>query len=374
MDQDTGVLTKHTLRFALIGGAAGIASTHIAALRQLPTAQIVGLADVKQEAGMARADQLGCPFFADHQQLLAKIQPDVAVIVTPHPFHAPIAIDCFAAGAHVLAEKPITVEVAQADQMNAAADAAGKLLVVNFQNRFRPVIQHAKAVIDRGEIGSLVRTLCVEPWYRTAAYYRSATWRGTWRGEGGGILMNQAPHTLDLLCYLAGVPRRVWGWTRTFRHAIEVEDQAQAMFEYANGAPGYFTSSTVEAGSALRLEIVGDRGALEIHGPHLTLKRFGQPLSQHAATAPGMWDSPSTESETLDLPGDGGGHLAVYRDLIRAIETGTPPLIDGRQGTMSLELANAITLSSFTERPVDLPLDRAAYHALLSKLRAGATE
>lgn len=373
MDQEVGATTKQALRFALIGGAAGIARTHIDALQQLPAAQIVGLADVNLEAGAARADQLGCPFFADHRRLLVESQPDVAVIVTPHPFHAPIAIDCFAAGAHVLVEKPIAVEVAEADQMNAAADAAGKLLVVNFQNRFRPVIQHAKALIDRGEIGSLVRTLCVEPWYRSAAYYRSATWRGSWRGEGGGILMNQAPHTLDLLCYLAGVPRRVWGWTRTFRHAIEVEDQAQAMFEYANGAPGYFTSSTVEAGSARRLEIVGDRGALELNGPHFTIKRFDQPLSEHSATAPGMWDSPSTQSETLDLPGDGGGHLAVYQDLIRAIETGTSPSIDGRQGTMSLELANAITLSSFTERPVDLPLDRAAYHELLLDLREGVT-
>ncbi len=186
-----------------------------------------------------------------------------------------------------LVEKPIAVEVAEADKMIAAADAARRLLAVNFQERFRPAVDAAHQFMVTGELGDLVRVLCVEPWFRTAAYYHSATWRGTWRGEGGGVLMNQAPHTLDRLCYLVGSPASVWGWTRKLRHMIETEDTAQAMLVYPNGAPGYVEVSTVEAGSPPELQIVGNRMALEFRGESLTIRRFQPSLSKFSATSPG---------------------------------------------------------------------------------------
>ena len=275
-----------TLRYAIIGGAAGIAPTHIRALQQLPGAQIVGLSDINAEGGAARAAEVGCPFFVDHREMLAELKPDVAVICAPHPFHPPLALDAFAAGAHVLVEKPIAVSVGEADTMIAAAERAGRLLVVSFQQRFRPAVEHIRGLIDAGELGELVRVLCVEPWYRPAAYYSSASWRGTWKGEGGGVLMNQAPHTLDLLCAFVGLPHKVWGWTRTIAHAIEVEDTAQAMLEYSNGAPGYLNINTVEHGLKQRIEIIGDRAALEWVGDQLTIHRFKRvaerlPRQQH---------------------------------------------------------------------------------------------
>lgn len=360
------------LRYAIIGGAAGIALTHLRALAQLDDAELVGMSDINEAGVKERAAEYNCAAFVDHREMLQELRPDVAVITTPHPFHPPIAIDCFELGAHVLVEKPIAVEVAEADAMIAAADKAGKLLAVNFQQRFRPDIEFARQLIASGELGEIVRVLCVEPWYRPAAYYRSASWRGTWKGEGGGILMNQAPHTLDLLCHLAGLPAKVWGWTRTLKHAIEVEDTAQAMFEYSNGAPGYFTSSTVEAGRKRRIQIVGDRGSIDLEGSQVTIQRFNPPMSEHRATATEMFSSPQITTETVDLPSsDGGGHLAVYRDLQRAIREGGQPRADGREGLMSLELANAITLSSYSDNAVTLPLDRGAYSALLADLRAG---
>ncbi len=363
------------LRYALIGAGASIARNHLEALARLPGTHIVGMADLDPVIGAERAAAVGCPFFLDHRELLAAVAPDVAVICAPHPFHRSLAVDCFAAGAHVLVEKPIAVDVAEAEAMIAAAEAAARLLAVNFQERFRPAVEAARQLIEAGELGNLVRVLCVEPWFRTAAYYRSASWRGTWRGEGGGVLMNQAPHTLDRLCYLAGEPASVWGWTRTLRHAIETEDTAQAMLVYSNGAPGYVEVSTLEAGTPPQLQIIGDRMALEFRGEVLTIRRFTPSLSEFSATSPEKFATPEITVETFKppegTPSGGEGHLAVHRDLQDAILSGRKPRCDGRDALASLELANAITLSSFTGRAVSLPLDRAAYSALLADLRAG---
>jgi predicted dehydrogenase len=357
------------MRYAIIGCAAGIALTHLRALADLPNATIVGMTDIAADRGAARAAEYNSPFFVDHQTMLAEVKPDIAVITTPHPFHAPIAIDCMEAGAHVLAEKPLAVEVAQGDQMIAAAERTGRTLAVSFQQRFRPAIEYARNIVESGELGELVRVLMIEPWYRTSYYYDSAGWRGTWKGEGGGVLMNQGPHPLDLLCHLAGSPAKVWGWTQTRAHSIEVEDSAQAMLEFANGAPGYLTISTVEAGVDRRLQIVGDRAALELVGENLSVLRFIPALSEHRSTVQEMWASPKVELEEVALPGDGGGHLAVYRDLEEAIASGRRPRCDGREALMSLELANAITLSSDIGQPVTLPLDRQAYSTLLRRLK-----
>jgi len=371
MESHMGTSEGSPLRYAMIGCAASIVPTHLRAFAQLPAAQIVGMADINAERGAARAAEVGCPFFVDHRALLAELRPDVAVITTPHPFHPPIAMDCFAAGVHVLVEKPLAVDVAEADAMIAAAEAAGRILAVNFQQRFRPAIAYVRQMVESGELGALLRVLCVEPWFRTAAYYRTATWRGTWAGEGGGVLMNQAPHTLDLLCHLAGPPSKVWGWTRTVVHAIETEDTAQAMLEYANGGSGYLNINTVEAGLQRRLQIVGDRAAVEVVGDQVMIHRFTPALSEYRTTSPEMFGMPGVATEVIEAPGDGGGHLAVYRDLQEAILEGRQPRCDGREGRMSLELASAIILSSYSDRAVTLPLDRAAYSALLAELRQG---
>lgn len=368
---DTGAL----LRYAIIGAGAGIANNHLDALAHLPGTQIVGMADVVPTIGTQRAETVGCAFFLDHREMLAAVSPDIVVICTPHPLHPPLALDCFAAGAHVLVEKPIAVEVAEADAMISAAEVAGRVLAVNFQERFRPEVEAARRLIAAGALGDLVRVLCVEPWFRTAAYYRSAAWRGSWSNEGGGVLMNQAPHTLDRLCYLAGEPGTVWGWTRTLRHTIETEDTAQAMLVYPNGAPGYIEVSTVEAGTPPQLQIIGNRMALEFVGQTLTIRRFVPSLAEFSATSPEKFARPEIVEETFQppagVPPGGEGHLAVHRDLREAILTGRKPRCDGRGALASLELANAVTLSSFTGQAVTLPLDRAAYTTLLADLRAG---
>lgn len=370
MSYEREAANRPALRHAIIGVGASILSAHRLGLT-LPSVQIVGVSDVNETVGRARAEELECPYFADHCALLEETQPDVTVVLTPHPFHAAIAIAALDAGSHVLVEKPMAVEVAEADAMIEAAERNGKLLAVNFQQRFRPEIEAARELIRSGAMGELVRVELVEPWMRPAAYYRSAGWRGTWRGEGGGVLLNQAPHGLDLACHLAGLPKRVMAWTKTLRHAIETEDTVLAMAEYEGGAVGTIYFSTAEAGPR-RMEIVGTGGRIQIEeNGALHFDRFETDLREHIATHPGMYASPALESVDVRMPEGVGDHAAVYRDLHLAIWTGKAPRADGREGRMSLELANAMILSGHTAKPVDLPLDRAAYSTLLADLRSG---
>ena len=358
-------------RYTITGCGGIIAPTHINALRKIPTARIAGLCDINPEAGKPRADELGAEFFTDYRAMLATIKPDISVICTPHPLHAPMTMDSMEGGAHVVVEKPMSIEVAEGDRMIATANRTGKLLAINFQQRFKPSIERAKWLIDSGAIGPLVRVLVVEPWLRTKAYYKLSTWRGTWTGEGSAVLLNQSPHTLDLLCYLAGPPKKVWGWIRTLYHDIECEDTFQAMLEYPNGAPGYIAASTGEAGVQRSIQIIGQNGALELVGEQLTTLRFTPSLKEHIANNPGPFAAPEVATETENIPGDAGGHYAVHCDMQAAIVEGRQPRANGPSALMSLELANAITLSSFEERAVTLPVDRGAYHQLLADLQAG---
>lgn len=359
-----------SLRYVLIGGGASIVGQHLYALSRLPV-QIVGLADIDPARGSPRAAEIGCPAYTDHQRMIADLKPDVAVICTPHPSHPDLTIDCLRAGLHVLVEKPIAVDVASADRMVSEAEASGKVAAVNFQHRFRPVIERAKAFIDSGALGSLTRVLVIENWMRTAAYYRSGTWRGKWDSEGGGILMNQAPHTLDVICHLVGLPQWLTGRVSTRFHAMECEDTAQAMLTYADNAPGYLTASTVEAGDPCRIQIVGDRAGLEILGESLTIRTFTPPLREYMATSPDFFSAPDMTISREDYPltADVGNHYAVHRDFLEAIQTGRAPRCSLRDAVPSLELANAIYHSSVTGQPVTFPLDRAAYGATLERLR-----
>lgn len=358
------------LRHAVVGVGAGIFSLHKDALDQTPEAELVGVCDVNTQLGQQRADELGVPFYQQAQVMLADLKPDVTSIITPHPFHAQIAVDAFNAGSHVIVEKPIAIHVGEADRMIAAADANDRLLAVNFQHRYRPEVIAVRDLLQSGGLGKILRVTVVEPWVRTAAYFRNAGWRGTWRGEGGGVLMNQGPHGLDLICYLLGMPVRIAAWTRTLQHAIETEDTITAMFEWGDGAIGTVYMSTVEAGQR-RMEIAGTGGTLLLGERDITLERFQPDLLEHIATNPNPFGRPeqvtaALEIETLDGP---SGHAAVYRNLYDAALHGATLRCDGRQGRQSLELANAMIYSSHTNQTVDLPLDREGYEALLVRLQ-----
>ncbi len=359
------------LRYGVVGVGANIFGQHKLGL-ELPSVKLVGVSDVNKVIGRERAEDLGVAFYSSHQELLEEAQPDVTVVLTPHPYHAGITIDALNAGSHVLVEKPMAVETVEADEMIAAADRNDRLLAVNFQQRQRAEIKTAHTLIQSGRLGELVRVELTEPWMRPAAYYRSAGWRGTWKGEGGGVLLNQAPHGLDLLCHLTGFPTRIMAWTKTWRHAIETEDTVLCMIEYQNGAVGTIYFSTGEAGQR-RMEIVGTKGIIQLkQDGTLIFQEFETDLLEHIATHPGMYDAPEISVVEIEMQQGQGLHSEVYENLNAAIRTGAPLLSDGREGRMSLELANAIIYSGHYGQAIDLPLDRNAYSALLAELRAGS--
>ncbi len=358
------------LRHVIIGVGAGVLSMHRPAL-ELETVDLVGVSDINAEVGRQRADELRCKFYEDYRAMLAETRPDVAVILTPHPFHAAIAIDCLEAGCHVLVEKPMAVQVAEADAMIAAAERAGCLIAENFQHRHRPDVKAARRLIGEGELGRLLHLDMTASWPRTAIYYKQVSWRGTWAGEGGGVLMNQAPHNLDLICYLLGMPKRVVAWTRTILHRIETEDTVQAMLEWPSGTLGSLHISTAEAGRPERLEIVGTGGYLQLGRGTCTFNKCEVDFTVHMAESNHPYASPALQEVPVQVEEGAGNHLAVYQNLHEAILEGASLLTDGYAGRMSLELTNAMIYSSYTRSEVKLPLDREKYRALLEDLKAG---
>ena len=364
------------MRFAVIGVGANVFNQHAVALKANSALELVGVADVNLAAAEQRAEQLGSPYFADHRELLERTRPEAVAIMAPHPFHAALAIDCLEAGAHVLVEKPIAVDVAEADRMVETARRTSRLLAVNLQHRTRDEIRAAKKLIADGRLGDLQRVQMTAIWTRTARYYQLAGWRGTWRGEGGGVLMNQSPHTLDLVVHLAGQPERVVAWNRRMYHRIETEDTSQAMFEWSNGALGTLLVSTAQSGEAERLEIGGTRGMLQLRRDGLRFWESTTDLRDFLSESPEPFArQPLAQHEVqIERTADSGQHTAIYANFVDAIEHGTPLVADGAEARLSLELANALIYSSETNQQVNLPLDREAYSGLLDNLRAASPQ
>lgn len=363
---------KQHLRHAVIGAAASVFSMHREALK-LPEVQLVAVSDINVEAGQQRAQELDCAFYADHRQLLEAEHPDVVTIMTPHPFHATIAIDALRAGSHVLVEKPIATQVAEADAMVEAASKSQRLLGVIFQQRFRPEVRAARRLIQEGQLGVIQHVEMAVSWTRTAVYYKGGAWRGTWRGEGGGVLMNQAPHNLDLLCHLIGSPQRVFAWTRNLLHPIETEDTVQAMLEWPGGTLGSLHISTAETGIPESLKIVGTRGNLEIRPKQLIFNQLETELKEFVDTCPQPFAAPKAQQLPIELEEIQGNHATVYRHFYDAILHHGSFTSTGAEGSMSLELANSLIYSSYTHSEVALPLDRQKYAELLDNLQQQKT-
>jgi predicted dehydrogenase len=357
-------------RAVIIGAGAGVFHFHRRALEAVG-AEIAGVHDVDHDRALRVASSIGCPAFADTAALLA-LGADLAVVLAPHPFHAELAIAALRCGHHVLVEKPIADEVAAADRMVAEAGHAGRLLAVSLQHRARQEVREAVRLVRSGALGELQHVSLLATWPRPAAYFGLAPWRGTWRGEGGGILINQGQHDLDLLCCLAGgAPSRVAGWTRARLHAIETEDTADALAEWPNGAAGSIHISTAEADEPQRIEVVGTRGRLRLLPGRLEVHRNEVDFREYAASETNAFAPPAVAGQPAieAVTSPGAGQEAIYRNLLEALAGREPLIADGRSATWPLEVANAIILSSATGAEVPLPLDRAAYSALLASRR-----
>jgi predicted dehydrogenase len=359
------------LRHVIIGVAAGVFGGHRPALA-LPTVDLVAVSDINTAVGMQRASELQCAFYKDYRQMLRETQPDVAVIMTPHFLHPSITIDCLQAGCHVLVEKPIALQVADADAMIEAASHYQRLLGLIVQHRFRPEVRAAKKLLQEGLLGDVQRVELSAVWTRPASYYNQAPWRGTWAGEGGGVLLNQASHNLDLLCHLVGMPARLYAWTRRLLHQIETEDTAQVMLEWPGGALGALHISSAEADVAERIKILGTQGYLELLHGQLSVYRLDADMKEYRINSTDPYQPAPLHAYTVPLEDGAGDHVAVYRSFHDAILSGhhDAAFCDGVQGRMELELANAIIFSNYTHSEVQFPLDRQRYTRLLEELRA----
>ena len=349
-------------------GVGGMGSGHCKMMGEIPDVALTAVCDAVPEVSRAVAEQYGVRGFTRYEELLDSGLVDMVIVATPHYFHPPIAEAAFQRGLHVLSEKPIAVSVSAADRMIRAARASGKKFAAMFQMRASARNRAAKRLIEEGRLGEIYRASLTMGWYRTQAYYDSGTWRATWAGEGGGVLINQAPHLLDLFTWLAGLPSRVTGQVRTRLHDIEVEDEAFALLEYPNGAHGYLYASTMEAPSTEQIEICGDRGKLLLRGD-LRFWELDGSIREFTRSSPDMWAGPKAKEVPVELEEVPHGHAAITANLVRAILHDEPLLSPGEEGLRAVELINAMIMSGKQNRPVDLPVDRAAYDALLADLQ-----
>ncbi len=359
------------VRFGVIG-VGGMGSGHCVQLPKIPETELAAVCDTNPATLEAVTTKHSVPGFATHEALLDSGLVDAVIIATPHYFHPPIAVDAFARGLNVLSEKPLAVTVSSADTMIAAARKSGKKFGVMYQMRGEGQNIAARAVIESGRLGEIYRTSLVMGWYRSQAYYNSGGWRATWSGEGGGVLINQAPHYLDLFTWLGGLPQRVTGQTRTRLHDIEVEDEAFATLEYANGAHGYLYASTTEVPNHNMLEICGDKGKLVLHGSSLKVYEVATPIRSFTQETKEMWASPKAEEIAVDTPAEGElkGHALITQNFARSILYGDKLIAPGEDGLNAVELINGLILSSKTGKTVNVPVDRAEYDRLIEELKA----
>jgi predicted dehydrogenase len=331
----------------------------------------VALVDIDEAAVKARAQELEVRAFTDYEAMLKLPEVEIVNIATPHPLHPEMAIAAMQAGKHVIVEKPMAVTTREAEAMVEVSRRTGRKLGVNYQNRVSRRNQTIREII-RNDLGDLYRMLLVSGGARTQAYYESGAWRGTWDQEGGGVLVNQAPHHLDLFAWFVGLPKQVKAWTTTQMHAIPVEDMADAILLYENGAVGHLHANTLDVPSYGLIGFFGRRAALVADAGGLRRSRLAQPLDEFIRTSPEPWGKLEASWEPVEVPPQEGptGHAGIAADMIAAIEQNRAPAAPGEDGVASVELANAMILSSKRGKTVDLPVDKDEYEELLAELRA----
>ena len=364
------------VRLGIIG-AGNMGSGHIGNYKKglLPEVEITAVADRRAERREWAKKELGegVTIFSEGSDLIASGLVDAILIAVPHYQHPGLAIEGFQHNLHVLCEKPAGVYTKQVREMNAEADKHPDLVFgMMFNQRTNCVYRKIKEMIDGGELGQLKRVnWIITDWYRTQYYYDSGAWRATWDGEGGGVLLNQCPHQLDLVQWLCGMPCRVRAFLQEGKwHDIEVEDDVTAYVEYPNGATGTFITCTGEAPGTNRFEISMTGGQLVYENNRLTLARPDTPVDRFIREYAGGFGKPNVTMEDITPDEPYPMHAGVIRAFADHILTGAPMIADGREGLCSLMLANAMLLSSWTDETIELPLDDARYADRLAALAA----
>ena len=293
---------------------------------------------------------------------------DAALIATPHPLHPQMAIEAFGAGKHVLIEKPAGADTKHVRLMNKAAADSGKVFAIMYNMRLNPLYKKVRELVRSGELGALKRiTWLVTDWYRSQAYYDTGTWRATWEGEGGGVLMNQAVHNLDLLQWITGIPDSVQAFMQYGAgHNIQVEDDVTAYLQFPGGATGLFVTATHEVPGTNRLEIAGDRGKLVAENNEIIFYRNRISEREFNIINTDPFAKPENWRCHVPVKEGGDGHAGILREFTDAILYGKRLTAPGEDGILGLTLANAMYLSAAQGKQVDLKTwDDDEYYELL---------
>lgn len=364
------------VRLGVVGfGNMGVKHVDNIVIGKVPNMVIGAVCDnapARLEAVKAKYPDM--PVFADASELFKSGTCDAVIIATPHYDHPKLAIEALECGLHVITEKPAGVYTMQVKEMNEAAAKSDKKFGIMYNQRTNPVYQKLREMIQRGDLGHIKRvTWIITNWYRPQAYHDSSTWRSTWATEGGGALINQNPHQLDLWQWLFGMPDRIWARVGFGKYYdIEVDDDVMAYFEYDNGTTGEYITSTGEAPGTNRLEIACDMGRVVVENNKITFDRNVISEREHNKVNTAPFGKPECWECVVPAKTDGGEqHIGIFKDFANAVLKGTKLLAPGEEGINGLTISNAIHLSGWTGEIVDVknfPHER-FYELLQEKIR-----
>ena len=360
------------LRIAVIG-VMGKGKSHSSLFPKLHRAVLTAVVDRNPDAA-AIARKLNVPFFSSVEELLAARLADAVLCAVPHTVRREVCVPCLQAGLHLLSEKPLAATPADAAAIVVAAKNNRRVIGMMYQYRQRPLLRKAKELLDAGAIGNWYYAAMHHGINRTQSYYEARAWRGTWDGEGGGVMVNQAPHPLETMMHLVGsFPRRVAAFASTLRHRIQTEDAATAILEYENGAQVAVHADTIQLPISEWWAINGDRGTLVVDEKHITLKTIDPDLPQAIADGDGSTKPAAVKCnvQVFDSHGEDPKHLGMMQDFVDAVLDSRPPIIDGPWALKCVELHAAIIAAAATGRYVDFPPDHAEYDQLIKRLASG---
>lgn len=355
-------------------GYGNMGSSHaksIAVENKCPEIELVAIADIKPERLKAAKELLGdgVKLFDNAEAMLDSGLIDSCIVAVPHYDHPKYAIECFKRHIHVMVEKPAGVYTKQVKEMIAASKETDTTFAMMFNQRTNCIYRKMRELVQSGEYGEIKRTnWIITNWYRPQFYYDSGDWRATWSGEGGGVLLNQCPHQLDLWQWICGMPVKVQSHLHFGKwHDIEVEDDVTTYVEYANGATGTFITTTGDNPGTNRFEITLDRAKLVAEGEKLMLWELPVATSEFTKTATTPFASQKAEYKEVETDGENPQHTGVLNAFAAHILRGEPLIAGGEEGINGLTISNAMHLSAWLGKMVDIPFDDELYYNELMK-------
>ncbi|KMT64839.1 Gfo/Idh/MocA family protein [Catenovulum maritimum] len=346
-------------------GLGNIAKQHIANIIQ---GEVKGakLTAICSRSNNGLAEEYNAEHFTDYKALIDSPNVDAVIIATPTMSHFEIAQYALEQNVHVMLEKPIGLSSYEGELLLKYAQGETKFALM-LNQRTDPTYVKIKSIVDSGILGAIQRThWTMTNWFRPEIYFQVSDWRATWKGEGGGLLVNQCIHNLDIFQWICGLPCQITAFSEFGKyHNIEVEDEVTAYLRYDNKATGVFIGSTGEAPGVNRFDIIGDKGSLHFDSGTLTQKLNDQSTAEFCHSTDDMFGMPQVTESKIEITETVNQHAVIMNNFIQAITVNEPLIASAKDGLASLDIANAILLSSWNDEKVNLPLDRAQYQTAL---------